>query len=119
VELNMSIGRNVKILTWLQICTIVAVIFVVRFSVNPNLSAGATRGMVDGILFSPDNPSTLIDGQLLKIGDSIYGAEVVAIDRRIVTFEKSGKTWEQRVCERPNTAWDDPNAPESDANDVL
>ncbi|HLB74550.1 MAG TPA: hypothetical protein VJJ98_11060 [Sedimentisphaerales bacterium] len=115
----MSIGRNVKILTWLQICTIAAVIFVVRFYVNPNLSAGATRGMVDGILFSPDNPSALIDGQVLKIGDQIYGVEVVEISRRIVTFEKDGQTWEQRVCERPNSTWDDPNPTESDANDVL
>jgi len=75
--------------------------------------------MVDGILFSADDPSALIDGQVLKRGDQIYGVEVVEIDRRIVTFEKSGKTWEQRVCERPNLAWDDPNPTESDANDVL
>jgi len=74
--------------------------------------------MIDGILFSPDNPSALIDGQVLKIGDQIYGVEVVAIDRRIVTFEKDGKTWEQRVSERPNSAWDEQEPPKSDANDT-
>ena len=74
--------------------------------------------MIDGILFSPDNPSALIDGQVLKRGDQIYGVEVVAIDRRIVTFEKGGKTWEQRVSERPNSAWDEEEPPESDANDT-
>ncbi len=114
----MSIGRNVKILTWLQIGTITTVIFAIRIYVNPNFSAGATRGMVDGILLSADNPSVLIDGQVLKIGESIYGVEVVAIDRRIVTFEKSGKTWEQRVSERPNSAWDEQKPPESDANNT-
>jgi len=112
---KMSSTKNVKILTLLQLCTIIGVVLTARFYVRPqNLASAATDGMIDGILFSPDNPSVLIDGQVLKIGDRIYGVEVVGIDRRIVTFEKEGKRWEQRVRERPNKAWEELDISESD-----
>jgi len=115
----MSSTKNVKILTWLQLCTVVVVVLVAWFYVRPQQSASAaTGGIIDGILFSPDNPSVLIDGQVLKVGDTIYGVEVVEIGRRIVTFEKNNKRWEQRVRERPNRAWDEPDPTESDASDL-
>ena len=112
----MSSTKNVKMLTWLQLCTVVLVIFTVWFYVRPQQQvSAATGGIIDGILFCPDNPSVLIDGQVLKVGDTIYGVEIVAIDRRIVTFEKNNKRWEQRVQQRPNPAWDEPDSAESDA----
>ena len=115
----MSTVKNVKILTWLEICTVVVVILVVRFYVSPLQLGAATRGMIDGILFTPGTSSILLDGQVLKVGDEIYGVEVVEIDKRIVTFEKNGKRWEQRVRERPNPAWDEPDrCCEFDANDL-
>lgn len=115
----MSSTKNVKILTWLQLCTVAVIILVAWFYVRPQLPASAaTGGIVDGILFSPDNPSVLIDGQVLRVGDTIYDVEVVEIGRRIITFEKNNKRWGQRVQERPNRAWDEPDPTESDANDL-
>jgi len=101
---------SVKILTWLQICTITIVILFVWLYQGPHLAGalGGTRGVIDGIIYSADSASVLIDGQILKEGESIYGVRVVDIDRRIVTFERAGQRWSQRVRERPSEYWDDP-----------
>ncbi|MBN2138399.1 MAG: hypothetical protein JW720_11390 [Sedimentisphaerales bacterium] len=115
----MSTARNVKILTWLQLCTVIGVVIGARFYVKPHSLRASTRGMIDGILFCPDRSSALIDGQVLKVGDEIYGVEVVEIEKRIVIFEKNGKRWEQRVREYPNSAWDESDPPgEPDSNDL-
>lgn len=82
------------------------------------MASAASCGLIDGILFSPDDPSVLIDGQVLREGDTIYGAKVIEIGRRIVTFERNGKKWEQRVQQRPDPARDEPDLPLSNANDL-
>ena len=106
-------SRNVKILTLLQICTFVAIIAGAWFYANPRQSSASAPalGIVDGIVFTPENSSVLIDGQVLKAGDAIYGVKVAEIGKCIVTFEKNGKRWEQRVRQRPNLAWDEPDPP--------
>jgi len=111
VEKDMSSARNVKILTWLQFCTVVAIILAARFYIKPqqSVSAAATRGMVDGILYSPDAPSALVDGQVMRVGDLMYGVKVTRIDKAVVAFEKNGKKWQQRVRQRPDPAWDEPD----------
>ena len=111
---DMSTVRNVKMLTLLKLCTVIIVILFAWLRLNPQ-QAVATRGMVDGILFSPERPSALVDGQILTVGDSMYGTEVVEITRQLVVFEKHHHKWQQRVRERPNPAWDEPNLP-PDAN---
>ena len=110
VGLDMSTVKNVKMLTLLQLCTVVIVILFAWLRLNPQ-QAMATRGMVDGILFSPERPSALVDGQILTVGDSMYGTEVVEITKELVVFEKHHHKWQQRVRERPNPAWDEPNLP--------
>ena len=114
----MHSGRNVKILTWLQLCTVVAVILAARFYIKPqpSVSAALTPGMVNGILYSPDSPSALIDNQVMRVGDTIYGVKVVRIDKGMVAFEKNGKRWEQRVHQSPDPAWDeaDPHEDETE-----
>jgi len=106
----MSTVRNVKMLTMLQLCTVIIVILFAWLRLNPQ-QAVATRGMVDGILFSPEKPSALVDGQILTVGDSMYGTEVVEITKQLVVFEKNHHKWQQRVRERPNPAWDEPDSP--------
>jgi hypothetical protein len=99
--------RNVKMLTLLQLCTAIGVVLTAWFYVRPqNLASAASCGLIDGILFS-DDPSVLIDGQVLRVGDSLYGVEIVSIDRQTVTFRGNGRTWQQRVRERPNKAWEE------------
>jgi len=107
----MSSARNVKILTWLQLCTVVAIILAARFYIKPqqSVSAAATRGMVDGILYSPDTPSALVDGQVMRVGDVMCGVKVVRIDKGVVAFEKNGKKWQQRVRQHPDPAWHEPD----------
>ncbi|MCK4294716.1 MAG: general secretion pathway protein GspB [Planctomycetes bacterium] len=114
----MSNISNVKILTWLQLCTIAAVIIFACFYHGPRQTAAAQRGIIDGIIYSVENPSVLVDGQVLNEGDTLYGVEVLKIGRRIVIFEKDGQRWEQRVRQRPNPAWDEPDEQlEADTDD--
>lgn len=49
-----------------------------------------------GILYS-DDPSAIVDGEIVKEGDTIDGAKVVKIHRYKVEFEKGRKKWTQRV----------------------
>jgi hypothetical protein len=51
---------------------------------------------VKGIVFS-DNPSAVIDGQIVHEGDVIIGATVLKINEGSVEFEKDNKRWKQTV----------------------
>jgi hypothetical protein len=46
---------------------------------------------LQGIYFRRTNPSVLINGRTLFIGDRVEGARVVTIDRQIVTVEFGGQ----------------------------
>jgi hypothetical protein len=59
--------------------------------VGHSLSTKARRGVVTGILYTIENSSAIIDDQLVKEGDMIYGATVVKIHRREVEFEKKSE----------------------------
>ena len=100
----MSTAGNVKILVWLQFCTIVLAILFAWFYLDPQPTAA--RGKLDGILYAIENSTILVDGQALNEGDTLYGVKVVRIDRRKVTFEKDGVRWQQRVRDLPNPNWD-------------
>ena len=62
-------------------------------------------GVVNGILFSIEKPSAVLDGQIIKEGDVVYGAKVVKIHRATVEFEKNGKRWRQWVGGPPSRNW--------------
>ncbi len=100
----MSTAGNVKILVWLQFFTIVLAIIFAGLYINPKPTAAC--GKLDGILYTIENSTVLVDGQALKEGDTMYGVEVIRIYRNRVIFEKDGERWEQRVRERPNPNWD-------------
>ena len=61
--------------------------------------------MVNGILYTIENSSALIDGHIVREGDTIYGVKIIKIDQTKVEFEKNGKTWEQRVRQWPDPVW--------------
>ena len=65
----------------------------------------ATHGMVAGILYSADKPSTIIDRKIVHEGDTIHGVTVVKIYKDKVEFEKNGKKWEQKVQQKPGAYW--------------
>jgi thioredoxin 1 len=49
---------------------------------------------VSGIVLS-DNPCAIVNGQILKVGDVIEGAEVVKIEKGQVEFLRDGESWTQ------------------------
>ena len=49
-----------------------------------------------GILYS-DDPSAIVNGEIVKEGDTINGAKVVKIHRDKVEFEEDGEKWTKRV----------------------
>ncbi|MCK5171969.1 MAG: hypothetical protein KAR47_01170 [Planctomycetes bacterium] len=63
------------------------------------------RGLVTSILYSDRNSSAVIDRQILREGQSIYGVEVVGISRNEVAFSRDSMTWKQRINQTPNSAW--------------
>ena len=74
------------------------------------------QGVVTGILYideeiavGMEGSSIVVDGQILRQGETIYGAEVVGIEKFYAEFEKNGIQWKQRVREKPNPAWEEPD----------
>jgi len=90
----------------LQILTLAAA--VVGASAYLITEANSEKGVVKGILYTIVDSSTMIDNQVLKEGDTIYGTRVVKIYPKEVEFEKDRKHWTQRICEHPNPAWEEP-----------
>jgi len=53
--------------------------------------------IVKGIVYSEDNPSAVINDQILHQGDKILDITVVKINTNSVEFEINGKKWTQEV----------------------
>ena len=69
------------------------------------LSTKPRPGTVTGILYTAESPSAVIDGQVVKEGDTIHGVKVIKTHKAEVEFRKDRKVWKQRVGRRPNSAW--------------
>jgi type II secretory pathway component PulC len=94
----------------LEFCVIIIVFVLVWiYSRGRPVAAYGQGAVVDGIIFSLDYSSAVIDGCIVKEGDVILGATVVKINPKTVVFEKNGKRWSQRVRQRPNPAWQRPS----------
>lgn len=52
---------------------------------------------VQGIVYSSEKPSAIINEQVVLVGQSVNGAKVVRILPRLVEFEKDGQRWTQSV----------------------
>ena len=65
----------------------------------------AGYGKITGIFYSDDNPSAIVEGEVVYQGDMIRGVKVVKIHRDRVEFEKNGKVWSQWVQEEPKPNW--------------
>ena len=65
----------------------------------------ATHGLVKGIVYSSEKPSTVVDHQIVHEGETIHGVVVVKIYKDKVEFEKNGKKWEQKVQQTPEAFW--------------
>lgn len=97
--------RNLKILLILQILTLIAA--VAGASAYFLKDKNSQRGVVKGILYTGIDSSVMIDNQVLKEGDTIYGTTIEKIYPKEVEFRRDGKRWSQRICEHPDPAWNE------------
>lgn len=67
--------------------------------------APKAKGTVTAILYSSEDASFSIDGEVLRAGQSIRGVKVVQINQDSVEFEYAGTRWRQKVNEAPSTKW--------------
>ena len=52
---------------------------------------------VQGIVYSSEKPSAIINEQVVLVGQFVNGAKIVRISPRLVEFEKDGQRWTQSV----------------------
>lgn len=64
-----------------------------------------THGVITGIVYAEENPSAIIDGQIVHEGDTIHNVTVVKIHRDKIEFEKNDKKRKQKVQETPKAFW--------------
>ena len=62
-------------------------------------------GWVNGILYSKDDPSLVLDKDIVSQGQIVHGVKVLKIHKDKVEFEKDGNRWEQKLKEEPNRLW--------------
>ncbi len=62
-------------------------------------------GVVTAILYCEEDPTVLIEDQLLHEGDTIHDVMVLDIGAEKVRFDKQGEKWEQRVQEPAKPEW--------------
>ncbi len=65
-----------------------------------------SRRTVTGIIYGQNKQLALINHEIVKTGDVIHDAKIVAICRNAVKFKKNGTVWEQRPGQSPeNFDW--------------
>jgi hypothetical protein len=72
-------------------------------------------GVVTAILFCEEDPTILIEDQVLHEGDVIHEVKVLEIGADRVQFDKQGERWEQGVQEPAKPEWWKRKGKEDDA----
>ncbi len=67
------------------------------FSTGQGQAADVDGLVVKGIVYSEDNPTAVIDDQIVHEGDNILGVVVTKINEKSVEFEVNGKKWTKKV----------------------
>ncbi len=65
----------------------------------------ARFGVVTAILYCDDDPTVLIEDEVLHEGETIHDVKIVDISRDKVKFEKFEEQWEQKVQEPARPEW--------------
>lgn len=70
----------------------------------PGTTPQGTEFSLTGIVYSTEQPSSaIIDGRILREGDTIYGATITRINENSVEFSMGDKRWTVRAGERTAT----------------
>ena len=62
-------------------------------------------GVVTAILYCEEDPTVLIEDQILHEGDTIHEVKISNINSDKVQFDKQGQRWEQKVQEPAKPEW--------------
>jgi hypothetical protein len=69
------------------------------------LAESSNRGLVQGVVYSAEGGSALIDGKIIRAGGTVDGAKILRIHAGGVDFEKNGHRWTQKVSQTPDPLW--------------
>lgn len=58
---------------------------------------GAGGLLITGIVFSKDDPMAVVNGEIVRPGDTVESARVLGIGKDFVVFETKDKRWKQMV----------------------
>ena len=70
-----------------------------------NPPAAKPAGLVSGILYSGEKSAAIVGSQIVHNGDKLDSVKVAKINSDSVEFDKSGRTWTQKVGEAPSAMW--------------
>jgi len=65
----------------------------------------STHGVISGIIYTTDNPISIIDDTIVRQNDNIHGVKIVKIHEDRVEFEKNDWTWTQKKREIIEDNW--------------
>jgi hypothetical protein len=70
-----------------------------------NTKPQTTNGVITGIIYSANDPISIIDGTIVRQNENIHGVKIVKIHEDRVEFEKNGRTWTQKIREIQKDNW--------------
>lgn len=73
--------------------------------IQPGEKPEITYGLISSILYSGVDTIVVIDGEIMREGDMLYGIQIVKILRNEVEFSKDRRRWKQRLGESPSGIW--------------
>lgn len=88
---GVSTTRQKTIMILVPILLAVLIFALIRVSLAPTVAGGGNL-IVKGILYNEDNPSAIVNNQIVYEGDKISGAAIIKINRGSVEFEVK-KRW--------------------------
>lgn len=73
--------------------------------IKPGEKPEITYGLISSILYSGVDTIAVIDGEIMREGDTLYGIRIVKILRNEIEFAKDRRRWSQRLGESPPEIW--------------
>ena len=95
---GVSTTRQKTLMILVPILLIVLIFILIQISLAPMVTGGGSGNLVvKGILYNEDNPSAIVNNQIVYEGDKISGATIIKINKDSVEFEVKKmwpiKTW--------------------------